>query len=754
MQPEQTHPRPRGFRRRLLGDIFHGVKRYLILGVAATLCATFLTYVTPLVVSFTVDSVIGDKTPELPAALSALFQRMGGRAYFSSHIWVLASLVVLVTLLGGVFTYLRGHCIAFAGEGLAKRLRDRLFTHLEAVPYSYHVGVQTGDLVQRCTSDVETVRRFVQMQAMEVVRTVVMVCTAISIMLPISGAMTAVSTCLLPILVVFSFFYFRGVQRQFTRSDEAEGALSTTLQENLTGVRVVRAFAQESSELDKFTRRNKAYHDITLHLTTLMGAYWGLSDMIGYLQIALSGVCGVYFAVHGGFSLGNVLLFTTYTSMLTFPMRQLGRILADLGKADISLSRLEDILAVPAEAEPGKALTPQIDGSVAFEDVCFDYGDGVPVLSHVSFTVRPGQTIGILGSTGAGKSSLVQLLQRLYPVTAGRITLSGVDVNDIERHHLRRNVGIVLQEPFLYSRTIGENIAIARPDADLSDVYAAARTASVHDVIESFSEGYDTVVGERGVTLSGGEVLAQAAFALDLMAACKRYGIHLALELLVAHLVQNGGVPALVHGERLAAMGALDLVAHETVPSCCSRKSYTVADAAARGSAGRVQQFQRLDGRKGDAPTHDPQIAEGDIDLAHGPFGLAIAAALVVAAAHHVPAVEVRDEIIQCPGLVVGKRPARFGNRLLCVDEIVVAAQRREGHELAGAIGMRPSDARRHRRIQGRLGPGSGLRTARARVADLLPPKSREHIHFPSHGALPPWCSARDQARVPSGSCP
>lgn len=291
---------------------------------------------------------------------------MGGRAYFSSHIWVLASLVVLVTLLGGVFTYLRGHCIAFAGEGLAKRLRDRLFTHLEAVPYSYHVGVQTGDLVQRCTSDVETVRRFVQMQAMEVVRTVVMVCTAISIMLPISGAMTAVSTCLLPILVVFSFFYFRGVQRQFTRSDEAEGALSTTLQENLTGVRVVRAFAQESSELDKFTRRNKAYHDITLHLTTLMGAYWGLSDMIGYLQIALSGVCGVYFAVHGGFSLGNVLLFTTYTSMLTFPMRQLGRILADLGKADISLSRLEDILAVPAEAEPGKALTPQIDGSVAF----------------------------------------------------------------------------------------------------------------------------------------------------------------------------------------------------------------------------------------------------------------------------------------------------------------------------------------------------------------------------------------------------
>lgn len=180
-------------------------------------------------------------------------------------------------------------------------------------------------------------------------------------------------------------------------------------------MRVVRAFAQESSELDKFTRRNKAYHDITLHLTTLMGAYWGLSDMIGYLQIALSGVCGVYFAVHGGFSLGNVLLFTTYTSMLTFPMRQLGRILADLGKADISLSRLEDILAVPAEAEPAKPLRRRSTAASLSRTCASITATGVPVLSHVSFTVRPGQTIGILGSTGAGKSSLVQFCSGCTP---------------------------------------------------------------------------------------------------------------------------------------------------------------------------------------------------------------------------------------------------------------------------------------------------------------------------------------------------
>ncbi len=505
MQTEHSQPKPRGFRRRLLGEILRGVKRYLALGVAATLGATALAYLTPLIVSFTVDSVIGDKAPSLPGPLAALFTQLGGRDWFAHNLWALGLLLIAVTAVNGVCAYLRGYASSTAGEGMAKTMRDKLHAQLEAVPYRYHVGVQTGDLVQRCTSDVQTVRRFLQMQSMEVVRTVSMAVVAFSIMLPISPKMTLISTCLLPVIIVFSFVYLRSVQQEFARADEAEGALSTALQENLTGVRVVRAFAQEKAEMDKFTQRNKANHDLWLRLNTLMGAYWSLSDAIGYLQIGLSAVFGVWYAVQGSLSLGNMMLFTTYTSMLTFPMRQLGRILADLGKASIALGRLEEILTAEPETEPGKALSPAIDGSIVFEDVSFDYGDGVPVLSHVSFTAQPGQTIGILGSTGAGKSSLVQLLQRLYPVTGGRILLSGVDVRDIERHHLRRNVGIVLQEPFLYSRTIGENIAIARPNASRAEVTAAARTASVHEVIESFADGYDTVVGERGVTLSGGQ---------------------------------------------------------------------------------------------------------------------------------------------------------------------------------------------------------------------------------------------------------
>ncbi|MEG2206105.1 MAG: ABC transporter ATP-binding protein [Oscillospiraceae bacterium] len=492
-----------GFRKKLLGEMLYGIKRYLFFGTIATVMATALSYITPLIVTFTIDSVLGTK----PAPSGILYRALS--AAQNSNKWhtliSMALFVILTTLFCAAFAYLRGHFIALAGEGLAKHLRDKLYSHLQNVPFSYHTGSQAGDLVQRCTSDVETIRRFVQVQALEIVRTVIMVVVAFSIMLPISGKMTAIATCLLPILLVFSFIYFRSVQKQFTISDEAEGALSTTIQENLTGVRVVRAFAQEKAELDKFTQRNSAFRAATLQLNKLMGFYWGLSDTIGYLQIAITLIAGIYFSVGGKLSVGDVMLYTTYTSMLTFPMRQLGRILADLGKADISLGRLEDILAYPIEEEPGKALCPNITGEITFDNVCFDYGDNVPVLQNVSFAVKPGQTVGILGSTGSGKTSLVQLLQRLHYVKSGHITVSGVDINDIERHHLRGNIGIVLQEPFLYSRTIGENISIARPDAPAEAVHEAAKVACVHDVIEGFENGYDTVVGERGVTLSGGQ---------------------------------------------------------------------------------------------------------------------------------------------------------------------------------------------------------------------------------------------------------
>ena len=501
---EQTKP-TRAARWKRLWRLICGCRRYFFYTILATFLAALFAYLSPLIVSFTVDGIVGGKEMNLPGWLRTWIDAIGGRDFLAANLWLPALAVLLVQGLNGVCAYARGRCSALGGEGLSKALRDALYRRLVRAPYAWHKASSTGDLVQRCTSDVETVRRFMQMQMMEVVRTIVMALVALSIMWPIHRNLTLLACSLLPLLLVFSFFYSKGVEKQFLTVDEAEGAMTTALQENLTGMRVVRTFARQDRELEKSTRFNRDYRAKVLRLNNLMGVYWGSSDIMGYLQIALVMLGGILLCVRGEISLGTVMLFSTYSSMLTFPMRQLGRILADLVKADVSLKRLDEILTAPQEEEPGKALTPPIQGKIEFQDVSFAYPDGGEILHHVDFTVSPGQTIGVLGSTGSGKSTLVHLLQRLYAPTEGRVCIDGVDLRDIRGDYLRRHVGIVLQEPFLFSRTIGENIALGDTSASEAERFEAARTACIHDVILGFAEGYDTMVGERGVTLSGGQ---------------------------------------------------------------------------------------------------------------------------------------------------------------------------------------------------------------------------------------------------------
>lgn len=490
---------------RLLKESLRGNKGHLAIGALAMMLAVCFAYAIPLVTQFTIDYVLGTEEASLPAFIMRRIDALGGREYMRENIYICAIALVALTVGNGIFTFLRGREIAVASEGVARGLRDNLYSHLQNVPFDYHKHVSTGDLVQRCTSDVDTVRRFIATQLLEIVRTVAMMVVAAWLMLSIDTRMALISMAVLPILCLSSFIYFKKVRSLFTDSDVAEGELSATLQENLTAVRVVRAFGQQQSEVEKFTERNRVFRDKTYKLIKMLGFYWGFSDSLGYIQIGGTICFGVYFAVLGELSIGELLVFATYTNMLTWPVRQLGRVLADLGKASVSLGRLNEIMDAPLEKEPGKALTPTITGAVEFENVCFGYESRDDVLKDISFSVKPGQTVAILGSTGSGKTSLVQLLQRLYLCTGGRILLDSTDINDVEHSHLRRNLGIVLQEPFLYSRTIMENIRMGNPDATDEEVYEAAKLASVHDVILSFEKGYDTVVGERGVTLSGGQ---------------------------------------------------------------------------------------------------------------------------------------------------------------------------------------------------------------------------------------------------------
>jgi ATP-binding cassette subfamily B protein len=353
-------------------------------------------------------------------------------------------------------------------------------------------------------------------QFLEIVRCVFMVVSAAAVMLALEPSLTLLAFVTAPVIIALSLWFFRIVMKRFLAADEAESRMTTVLQENLTGMRIVRAFANQDREIEKFETACHDYRDKDFRISRMMAWYWSVSDLLCDAQIGTVLVAGTWLAVDGRMSVGTLIAFLSYTGGLIWPIRNLGRMLADMGRASVSLGRVNEVLANAVESagapEAGEAaapkraaLKPEIAGAVEFDHVGYGYVDGKPVLDDISFRVRAGETIGILGSTGSGKTTLVSLLVRLFDYQKGSIRLDGVELKDIDRRWVRRHVGIVLQEPFLFSRTIRENLAMSRADVSAEEMERVTRIASVHDVIMDFEEGYDTMVGEKGVTLSGGQ---------------------------------------------------------------------------------------------------------------------------------------------------------------------------------------------------------------------------------------------------------
>ena len=494
---------------KLLWDFMKGNRWLYVISILAVGISIFLRFAWPMVLRVTIDSIIGNNPIETSGWMQPLiiagFDFLGGKSVLVQSLWMCSFILVLLTLSLGIFLFFRGKWSATASESIARKIRDKVYNHLQYLPFDYHVKAKTGDLIQRCTSDVETIRRFFSMQLVEVGRAFFMLFFALSFMLPMSVEMTLISLSLVPFIFIFAVIFFIKVKSAFKASDESEGRLSTVLQENLSGVRVVRAFARQKYEIDKFDKRNVEYRDLTYKLIRLLAWYWSVSDLFSLMQIIAVTVLGTYWAAKGVITLGTLLAFSSYVGMLLWPVRQLGRVLTDMGKALVSIERIQEILDEPIEdMETGISAT-KFEGNIEFENVSFQYEDNHPILKNISFKVEKGQTVAILGPTGSGKSTLVSLLLRLYDNQAGTIKIDGVDVKKISKKALRENIGIVLQEPFLFSKSLKDNIGLALKDVQEDVIYKAAHIASVHDVIKSFEDGYDTAVGEKGVTLSGGQ---------------------------------------------------------------------------------------------------------------------------------------------------------------------------------------------------------------------------------------------------------
>ena len=417
-----------------------------------------------------------------------------------------ALLVAASAVLSGVFNYLSKMCLAKGSENFLKSIRDTLYHHTQYLPFSWHVKHQTGELIQRCTSDVEVIRNFVCRQLPEVFRICFLIVLYLGIMFSMNVQITLAAAAFFPVIIGYSCYFYSRIGKRFQDADEAEGALSSTVQENLTGVRVVRAFGREKYEIDRFDEKNNAYSNLWVHLGKLMSVYWASGDLITNLQVLTVMVTGVILAVNGRITLGEFMAFISYNASLTWPVRSLGRIISDMSKAGVSMERVAYILEAEEEKD-AKVGKPAMDGDICFHNVSFGYSQDHPVLKNINFTIPSGSTFAILGTTGSGKSTLVHLLNRLYdlPENCGSITIGGVDIRDMDRQYLRQNIGMVLQEPFLFSRTIRENIGITKEKLLDEEIRHAAGIACVDEAIQHFTDGYDTIVGERGVTLSGGQ---------------------------------------------------------------------------------------------------------------------------------------------------------------------------------------------------------------------------------------------------------
>lgn len=490
----------------LILDFLRGSIRYFAISIFAALCVTGLDMLSPQLIRTTVDCILGDEELKLPVFLMELISGIGGVEYLRGHLWLIGGLILLLALFSVMFRYLFMLFNAKGAESLVETMRNRLFSHIQRLPFSWHMQNQTGDIIQRCTSDVDMVKNFVSEQLTSVFRIVILIVLSLVFMFSMNPKLTLVALASIPVIIAYSTYFHSRISSQFMKCDENEGILSTIAQENLTGVRVVRAFGREKYEKDRFERQNNIYTDMWIKLCGYLALFWGSGDLISGLQVMLIVILGSVFCVRGRMTAGEFIAFISYNAMLTWPVRSLGRMISEMSKAGVSIERIRYIMNSPAEQDKQDACTPDMHGDIEFHNVSFAYGE-IPVLSDISFRIPQGTTFGILGGTGSGKSTLMHLMNRLYdlPEENGRITIGGIDIADMKGSWVRSHIGMVLQESFLFSRTIAENIGITHRDMSLSDIRWAASVACVDESISDFTNGYDTVVGERGVTLSGGQ---------------------------------------------------------------------------------------------------------------------------------------------------------------------------------------------------------------------------------------------------------
>ena len=457
-----------------------------ILGQGFAALARTGTYI---LLSYFADNYIADQTGEFP-------------------VWMIALGFVLSAALQGLFSFLSSRFAARTSEGTVKNLRDYLFDHIQNLPFAYHGETDTGDLISRCTSDIDAIRKFYSEQAVGIGRISLLFIVNFIALLRINTRLGLISVVIVPFILAVSIFFFGKVSTAYEAYQEQDAVLSTTLQENLSGVRVVKAFARQDYEINKFRENNWEKFLRGKNLLTIHSLYWPISDLLCGAQLVAGYFTGAIMALNGIITIGQYLAYAGLVIFIIYPLRGLGRYIVQLSNGLVSYDRIYKIIKEKREPIESGTVKPKdgLRGEMVFNDVSFEYEENDRVLRDINFEVKAGQVIALLGSTGSGKTTLVNLIPRFYEYTSGEILLDGENLREYPARYLRQQIGIVEQEPFLFSRSIRENITYGvNRKVSREEIEQAARSAAIHDVILTFPDGYKTIVGERGVTLSGGQ---------------------------------------------------------------------------------------------------------------------------------------------------------------------------------------------------------------------------------------------------------
>ena len=458
------------------------------------LCSLFIKYIFDRVLT-TAPSHIG-----LPNFLTYFGKFSGLDAVLVVGIFLLTFQLIRSGILFAN-SYYRGRL----SQSISYDIRNKLYDHIQDLSYEYHNNANTGDLLQRCTSDVETVQAFISSQLPQLINVFAQFLFGSFQLFLINPYIMLAASVLSPVTLVVSIIYFRYITRKFKEIEETESQMTTNIQENINGIRVVKAFNTEIESIESFDKDNSKYRNQYRQFQTISALYWGGTDFLSLLQYTAIFGIAIYLTQRGTLSAGDVITALMYVGMLVWPIRNLGRLIGDFGKTIVASDRIDEVLNTHSEYEIDGTLEPTITGEIEFRDVKYNYHENSDLLKGVSFKIKPGQTVAIVGKTGAGKSTIASLLTRLIDASEGEIIIDGVNIKDIKKKHVRNSIGLVLQDPFLFAKSVYDNISIGHPSVSEKDVVKAAQTASIHADIIRFDSGYKTEVGEKGVTLSGGQ---------------------------------------------------------------------------------------------------------------------------------------------------------------------------------------------------------------------------------------------------------